>query len=693
MNKIKITLVGILALAIVLLPNVSQAQEYSLIDILRQQINHASVQISGILQQRSSQLSAASVGTGNSSLTLRTYNNCIFSGETDCSRFVGNVSISLSKNGQTVFSGETNSSGYLKLENLNSGFYTLSSHSNTYEERSGLASRGLFIASGVNQIFNLFFDERDEPLPGPTCPQYSPPAPNWCSEGTVEPGEINDNGCQGPPICVANTPVTPLQITSPNGGETFEVGDTINVTWTPNSPGVVIIDRVDDNGNYISTLFGEKGHGNSVPNTSGSISLNAYSSMLGDNKLKIYEYDSSTYTANNAREGRSDISDGTFTVVETSSSDPSPSVSLSAVPTSGQAPLAVTFTAEAEDIRNCTSSYWNFGDGNVLNVIADCPYGVPTVYSDFVTKENHTYQQEGVYTVTASYGQASDTMTINVTNEPTLNEGGDGDVNGDGTVDVRDVLSVLRHINGLDTIYSDVLHRADVDGNGTVDQRDVVNILRIAVGLPTIDLIMGDVTGDGRVDVSDVIKILRFVQGLEIPTDIQRVVADVDLDGQLTQNDVSQALRISVGLPVEYPEEAGDEGNENAGSGDVNGDGTVDVGDVVLALRVVNGLDSFTTSQTEEADVDGNGVFDMRDVANMLRISVGLPVTQIIIGDVNGDSKVDVSDVVTILRHVNGQINLDAVQKVAADVNLDGVVDQADVQQALRLAVGLPVQY
>jgi hypothetical protein len=35
-----------------------------------------------------------------------------------------------------------------------------------------------------------------------TCPQLSPPGPNFCTDGTIVAGEKNECGCQGPPKCV-----------------------------------------------------------------------------------------------------------------------------------------------------------------------------------------------------------------------------------------------------------------------------------------------------------------------------------------------------------------------------------------------------------------------------------------------------------------------------------------------------------
>jgi hypothetical protein len=51
-----------------------------------------------------------------------------------------------------------------------------------------------------------------------------------------------------------------------------------------------------------------------------------------------------------------------------------------------------------------------------------------------------------------------------------------GDVNGDGTVDVEDIASVIYVIAGNDTLGR-VPHHADVNGNGNVDVADIATII------------------------------------------------------------------------------------------------------------------------------------------------------------------------------------------------------------------------
>lgn len=50
-----------------------------------------------------------------------------------------------------------------------------------------------------------------------TCPQFMPPAPNSCVDGTILPGEVDADGCRGPAQCIR-----PTEETTP---DTAEIAD------------------------------------------------------------------------------------------------------------------------------------------------------------------------------------------------------------------------------------------------------------------------------------------------------------------------------------------------------------------------------------------------------------------------------------------------------------------------------------
>jgi len=84
----------------------------------------------------------------------------------------------------------------------------------------------------------------------------------------------------------------------------------------------------------------------------------------------------------------------------------------------------------------------------------------------------------GTYEFTGTiYTTTSGELLIN--GDTTIEERG-GDINGDGVIDITDVILCLRQAVGLDPPEPAL---SDINGDGEVDISDVILILRIAVGL------------------------------------------------------------------------------------------------------------------------------------------------------------------------------------------------------------------
>ena len=64
------------------------------------------------------------------------------------------------------------------------------------------------------------------------------------------------------------------------------------------------------------------------------------------------------------------------------------------------------------------------------------------------------------------------------------------------------------------------------------------------------------------------------------------------------------------------------------GSGDVNGDGSVDTRDSMLILQYLNGIREFTDEQRYEADINGDGSVDTLDAVTIARLGVGKPLAE-----------------------------------------------------------------
>jgi hypothetical protein len=66
--------------------------------------------------------------------------------------------------------------------------------------------------------------------------------------------------------------------------------------------------------------------------------------------------------------------------------------------------------------------------------------------------------------------------------EFTLARGERGDVNSDGTRNILDVMSMIRHTIGHVPLRGNALWRADCNGDGNIDVQDVVGLVRAMIG-------------------------------------------------------------------------------------------------------------------------------------------------------------------------------------------------------------------
>ncbi|MBR0156508.1 MAG: dockerin type I repeat-containing protein [Clostridia bacterium] len=99
---------------------------------------------------------------------------------------------------------------------------------------------------------------------------------------------------------------------------------------------------------------------------------------------------------------------------------------------------------------------------------------------------NGTYNLRWEYTKDSSTNSGEDivrVMEVKVVKNGGTPGSGNGDVDGNGTVNVTDAVMALRHAMGIITLTSEQIHRGDVDGNGIVNVTDAITILRKAMGI------------------------------------------------------------------------------------------------------------------------------------------------------------------------------------------------------------------
>lgn len=141
-----------------------------------------------------------------------------------------------------------------------------------------------------------------------------------------------------------------------------------------------------------------------------------------------------------------------------------------------------------------------------ITAVADCPLNV-TVSNNVATitydaqNGSGVDMRNGVAVLTMKKSGASQSITsapeaiatkdangaLSPITKPTVTDdpyGGYalGDVNGDGTIDITDIVSIIRHVSRTRILTDEKFARADVNADNSVDIIDIVTIVRIISG-------------------------------------------------------------------------------------------------------------------------------------------------------------------------------------------------------------------
>jgi hypothetical protein len=166
-------------------------------------------------------------------------------------------------------------------------------------------------------------------------------------------------------------------------------------------------------------------------------------------------------------------------------------------------------------------------------------------------------------------------------------KGGGGDVNQDGVADSTDVMIILQYLAGNiklgDALFTtETRAEADVNGDGSIDVLDAELILNMVAGNYTT---LEEAQLAGK-HISD------------------RAI-DIDEDGYVR---------------IKY---------WGGGSGDVNGDGNVQLGDALLIVQYVKGVRDFTDEQRYNADVNGDNDVDVLDATMIASLAMDQPLAEV----------------------------------------------------------------
>ena len=174
-----------------------------------------------------------------------------------------------------------------------------------------------------------------------------------------------------------------------------------------------------------------------------------------------------------------------------------------------------------------------------------------------------------------------------------IGEGGSGDVNGDGEIDIVDSLFIASYLEGiLETFTPEQKLAADYDGDGVITHYDAYAIAGVSAGYSK----------------EEAIRMAYSTVGIQDKGSFYKIDHNTNIGGNL---DVNGNLNVSGGIHVE------------GGSGDVDGDGKLDSTDSLFVLHYLEGNLEFTPEQKSAADYDGNGIITDEDAKAILFAYVG----------------------------------------------------------------------
>ncbi|MBO4293572.1 MAG: dockerin type I repeat-containing protein [Clostridia bacterium] len=115
--------------------------------------------------------------------------------------------------------------------------------------------------------------------------------------------------------------------------------------------------------------------------------------------------------------------------------------------------------------------------------------------------------------------------------------------------------------------------------------------------------------------------------------------------------------------------------NDEIIKGDINGDGKINITDVTKISAYLVKKINLDKTMLARADYDGDGSVTTKDRDLIAQIVKG----GIKLGDMNGDEKINITDVIKVAAHIAGKRQLSDEMLKIADVDKNGKVDKEDL--------------
>ena len=239
-----------------------------------------------------------------------------------------------------------------------------------------------------------------------------------------------------------------------------------------------------------------------------------------------------------------------------------------------------------------------------------------------------------------------------------------------GNLDINKLKEKLGDKAGEETEFPLIYTYKDGSKGIIFDDGNYIDYFNLETGL-------GDVNFDGTVDEQDINSMIRFYFGSIDFTEKQKTVIDANNDGIFTGTDITGIYKLAF---LKY-------GSDNfiTAMGDVNFDGKIDYDDDTYIEKYLAQKTGYTLDENGKirANIDEDTEVYSTDSARLKALLVNENKyninSDITIGDVNFDGKIDYVDINTMIKFLLNQEQILNIQKARTDYNNDGVFDCSDL--------------
>ena len=272
-----------------------------------------------------------------------------------------------------------------------------------------------------------------------------------------------------------------------------------------------------------------------------------------------------------------------------------------------------------------------------------------------------------------------------------------GDINQDGKVDEKDATLLSQYLAKWNlNLNPNQLLAMDVNLDGKVDGKDQIILARYLAKesgyteLPYLNnvkqVVYGDANKDGKVDYIDLNELNLFLQeNNQNKFDaLTKIAVDLNKDGKIDYVDLT-ILHGYLKRVSGFEKLPNEKIKTISKYGDLNNDGIINQKDADILAEMMGKNEMPSGVNAIISDIYMDGSFDIRDLLALGQFIAGtiksIPTLNTndvrTYGDLNGDGKVDYTDLKNLYLLTEGKYSLNV--KYIADLNKDGKINMVDV--------------